>query len=46
MNQRAVVNKFSRVKADDTEFTEGGLRDVFRYRDPGISLKCSDWRVS
>jgi hypothetical protein len=46
VNQHAVVNKFSRVKPDDTEFTGGGLRDFFRYRDLGISLKYSDWRVS
>jgi hypothetical protein len=46
VNQHAVVNKFSRVKPDDTEFTGGGLRDFFRYRDLGISLKYLDWRVS
>jgi hypothetical protein len=46
MNQHAVVNKFSHVKPDDTELTGGGLRDFLRYRDLGISLKYSDWRVS
>src|SRR5258707_15204521 len=37
MNQRAVVSKFSHVKPDDTEFTGGGLRDFFLYRDLGIA---------
>ncbi len=37
MNQHAVVNKFSHVKPGDTEFTEGGLRDFFLYRDLGIA---------
>jgi mannose-6-phosphate isomerase-like protein (cupin superfamily) len=37
MNQHAVVNKFSHVKPDDTEFTGGGLRDFFLYRDLGIA---------
>jgi len=46
MNQHAVVGKFSHVKPGDTEFAGGGLRDFLRYRDLGISLKYSDWRVS
>ena len=46
MNQHAVVNKFSRVKSGDAEFAGVRLRDFFRYRDPGISLNYSDWRVS
>ena len=37
MNQRAIVSKFSHVKPDDTEFTGGGLRDFFLYRDLGIA---------
>ena len=37
MNQHAVVGKFSHVKPGDTEFTEGGLRDFFLYRDLGIA---------
>jgi mannose-6-phosphate isomerase-like protein (cupin superfamily) len=37
MNQHAVVNTFSHVKPGDTEFTEGGLRDFFLYRDLGIA---------
>jgi len=36
MNQHAVVSKFSHVKPGDTEFKEGGLRDFFLYRNPGI----------
>lgn len=46
VNQHAVVNELSRVKPDGTVFTGGDLRDFFRYRDIGISLKYSDWRVS
>jgi mannose-6-phosphate isomerase-like protein (cupin superfamily) len=37
MNQHAVVSKFSHVKPADTEFTGGGLRDFFLYRDLGIA---------
>jgi mannose-6-phosphate isomerase-like protein (cupin superfamily) len=37
MNQHAVVSKFSHVKPGDTEFTGGGLRDFFLYRDLGIA---------
>ena len=37
MNRHAVVGKFSHVKPGDTEFTEGGLRDFFLYRDLGIA---------
>jgi len=37
MNQHAVVNKFSHVKPGDTEFTGGGLREFFLYRDLGIA---------
>jgi mannose-6-phosphate isomerase-like protein (cupin superfamily) len=37
MNQHAVVSKFSHVKPDDTQFTGGGLRDFFLYRDLGIA---------
>src|SRR5437763_15708962 len=37
MNQHAVVSKFSHVKPDDTEFTGGGLRNFFLYRDLGIA---------
>jgi uncharacterized protein YbbC (DUF1343 family) len=46
VNQQAVVNDLSRVKLDGTIFTGGDLRDFFRYRALGISLKYSDWRVS
>ena len=45
VNQQ-VVNELSRVKADGTVCRAGDLLDVFRYRDLGISLKCSDGRVS
>jgi mannose-6-phosphate isomerase-like protein (cupin superfamily) len=38
MNQHAVVNQFSHVKSGDTEFTGGGLRDFFLYRDLGIAV--------
>ena len=37
MNQHAVISKFSHVKPTDTEFTGGGLRDFFLYRDLGIA---------
>ena len=37
MNQHAVVGKFSHNKPGDTEFTGGGLRDFFLYRDLGIA---------
>jgi mannose-6-phosphate isomerase-like protein (cupin superfamily) len=37
MNQHAIVSKFSHVKPGDTEFTGGGLRDFFLYRDLGIA---------
>jgi mannose-6-phosphate isomerase-like protein (cupin superfamily) len=37
MNQHTVVSKFSHVKPTDTEFTSGGLRDFFLYRDLGIA---------
>jgi len=37
MNQYAVVSQFSHVKPGDTEFTGGGLRDFFLYRDLGIA---------
>ena len=37
MNQHAVVKTFSHVKPQDTEFTGGGLRDFFLYRDLGIA---------
>ena len=37
MNQHAAVSKFSHVKPGDTEFTGGGLRDFFLYRDLGIA---------
>jgi hypothetical protein len=37
MNRHAVVSKFSHVKPGDTEFTGGGLRDFFLYRDLGIA---------
>jgi mannose-6-phosphate isomerase-like protein (cupin superfamily) len=37
MNQHAVVSTFSHVKPGDTEFTGGGLRDFFLYRDLGIA---------
>jgi hypothetical protein len=46
VNRHAVVNGLSRVKPDGTAFTGGDPRDFFRYRDIGISLKYSDWRVS
>src|ERR1700753_3748462 len=37
MNQHAVVNKFSHVKPGDTDYTGGGLREFFLYRDLGIA---------
>src|SRR6266849_5075556 len=37
MNRHAVVSEFSHVKPGDTEFTGGGLRDFFLYRDLGIA---------
>ena len=37
MNQHAVVNKFSHVKPGDTDYTGGGLRDFFLYRDLGVA---------
>src|SRR6202790_5008285 len=37
MNQHAVVSTFSHVNPGDTEFTGGGLRDFFLYRDLGIA---------
>ena len=37
MNRHAVVSKFSHAKPGDTEFTGGGLRDFFLYRDLGIA---------
>jgi mannose-6-phosphate isomerase-like protein (cupin superfamily) len=37
MNQHAAVSTFSHVKPGDTEFTGGGLRDFFLYRDLGIA---------
>src|SRR3982074_2594108 len=37
MNQHAVVSKFSHVKPGDTDYTGGGLRDFFLYRDLGIA---------
>jgi mannose-6-phosphate isomerase-like protein (cupin superfamily) len=37
MNQHAVVKTFSHNKPGDTEFTGGGLRDFFLYRDLGIA---------
>src|SRR5437763_146752 len=37
MNQHAAVNKFSHNKPGDTEYTGGGLRDFFLYRDLGIA---------
>lgn len=39
MNQHAVVSKFSHNKPDDTEFTGGGLRDFFLYRDLASPLR-------
>ena len=42
MNQHAVVGDFSHV---DTELMGGGLREFFRDRDLGSSLKYSAWRV-
>lgn len=36
MNQQSSINKFSHIKPGDTEFTGGGLRDFFLYRDLGI----------
>jgi mannose-6-phosphate isomerase-like protein (cupin superfamily) len=41
MNQHAVVSKFSHVKPGDTQFTGGGLRDFFLYRDLGIAAATS-----
>ena len=37
MNQHAAVTKFSHVKPEDTDYTGGGLRDFFLYRDLGIA---------
>src|SRR4051794_41972250 len=37
MNQHAVVTKFSHVKPEDTDYTGGGLREFFLYRDLGIA---------
>jgi mannose-6-phosphate isomerase-like protein (cupin superfamily) len=37
MNQLAAVKKFSHVKPGDTDYTGGGLRDFFLYRDLGIA---------
>ena len=37
MNQHAVVKTFSHVKPGDTDYTGGGLRDFFLYRDLGIA---------
>jgi mannose-6-phosphate isomerase-like protein (cupin superfamily) len=37
MNQVAAVKKFSHVKPEDTDYTGGGLRDFFLYRDLGIA---------
>jgi mannose-6-phosphate isomerase-like protein (cupin superfamily) len=33
----STVKKFSHVKPEDTEYTGGGLRDFFLYRDLGIA---------
>src|SRR3981189_634761 len=46
MNQDAVVNKFSHVKPGDTEFTGGGLRDFFLYRDLGIAAATAGQVIS
>jgi len=37
MNQLAEIKKFSHVKPEDTDYTGGGLRDFFLYRDLGIA---------
>src|ERR1700759_4226284 len=37
MNQHAAVKTFSHVKPGDTDYTGGGLRDFFLYRDLGIA---------
>jgi mannose-6-phosphate isomerase-like protein (cupin superfamily) len=37
MNQHAAVKTFSHVKPEDTDYTGGGLRDFFLYRDLGIA---------
>ena len=37
MNQLARLKKFSHVKPEDTDYTGGGLRDFFLYRDLGIA---------
>jgi len=37
MNQLAAVKTFSHVKPEDTDYTGGGLRDFFLYRDLGIA---------
>jgi uncharacterized RmlC-like cupin family protein len=36
LNGSGVVNKFHHAKGRDLVWTEGGLRDFFRYADPGI----------
>jgi quercetin dioxygenase-like cupin family protein len=37
MSNEAVVNKFSHVKPQDTQFKGEGLRDFFLYRDLGVA---------
>jgi mannose-6-phosphate isomerase-like protein (cupin superfamily) len=37
MNQHAAMTRFSHVKPEDTDYTGGGLRDFFLYRDLGIA---------
>ena len=37
MNQHAAAKTFSHVEPGDTEYTGGGLRDFFLYRDLGIA---------
>src|ERR1700754_1399862 len=36
LNGSGPVNRFHHVKGRDLVWTEGGLRDFFRYADPGI----------
>src|SRR6201982_1087402 len=45
MNQLAAVKTFSHVKPGDTDYTGGGLRDFFLYRDLGIA-KATGGQVS
>jgi quercetin dioxygenase-like cupin family protein len=34
---QSIVNKFSHVRPQDTDFVDNGLRDFFQYKDLGIA---------